>query len=209
MADKNTKILEDRELDAKERINRFLFDDMVKGRGTNFAREGTAPQETKESENFILLQEGDHKGIQIVKKQTVLMGQAGAKFTAPVIIQNGGSAIFSGCYFEQTPQNTDFLVKIQEGGRAIFNNCVFKRFDVKNKEKVGKPAANACYIALETSLLGENLGIITNCVFREDAPSGASQVVNNVGTAGGTIEFYLSINQTGLVIGVPSTGVIT
>ena len=209
MADKNTKILEDRELDAKERINRFLFDDMVKSRGTNFAREGTAPQETKESENFILLQEGDHKGIQVVKKQTVLMGQAGAKFTAPVIIQNGGSAIFTGCYFEQTTQNTDFLVKIQEGGRAIFHNCVFKRFDVKNKEKVGKPAANACYIALETSVLGENLAIVTNCVFREDAPSGASQVVNNTGTAAGTMEFYLSINQTGLPLGVPSTGVIS
>lgn len=209
MADKNTKILEDRELDAKERINRFLFDDIVKSRGTNFAREGTAPQETKESENFILLQEGDHKGIQVVKKQTVLMGQAGAKFTAPVIIQNGGSAIFTGCYFEQTTQNTDFLVKIQEGGRAIFNNCVFKRFDVKNKEKVGKPAANSCYIALETSVLGENLGIVTNCVFREDAYSGAFQVVNNVGVAGGTMEFFLSINQTGLALGVPSTGVIS
>ena len=209
MVDKNTKLLEDRELSLKDRVDRFLMDDLVQSRGTNFLRQGSAPQETKESENFILLQEGDHKGIQVIKKQTVLMGQAGAKFTAPVIIENGGSAIFTGCYFEQTTQNTDFLVKIQEGGRAIFHNCVFKRFDVKNKEKVGKPAANACYIALETSVLGENLAIVTNCIFREDAPSGASQVVNNTGTAVGTMEFYLSINQTGLVLGVPSTGVIS
>ena len=45
------------------------MDDVVKSRGTNFFRDGTAATETQESENFMYLEEGDHKGITSTKKQ--------------------------------------------------------------------------------------------------------------------------------------------
>jgi len=210
VADKNTPILENRNLGREGRIDRYVVDDLIRSRGQNFYREGEAPQESKQSENFIYLEEGDHFGITITKKQTVIIGKAGAYFTSPVIIDAGASAIFVGCHFEQTQKNTNALVQINEGGRAVFENCTFRRFGL-NKAKYGTPIVNAGYVALNTTILGEQMVVMTGCSFFEDTPSGAANVVTQFGSAVGSSFISYSINQSGLAVGggVTAVGVLT
>lgn len=205
MATKSPGFIEDRELDRVGRLDRSQLEDLFDSRGENFFRKGTAPIETKTSENFMLLEEGDHKGMSISNKQTVVVGKPGAKFTSLVTIETGGSAIFQNCYFEQTPANTERLVLVKEGGRAVFQNCVFKKFDRNNKEKVGSPTTASSYLSLETSVLNEDMLTMVGCIFREDANSNATSVVTNIGTSTGKAYISYSINQSGSVFGAAVT----
>lgn len=210
MADNNVNPLLQRELDRKQRLDDSNFLDLFRDRGENFVRGGTPPVEEKNSDNYFYLLEGEHKNITVAKKQTFLVGKPGATFSAPVIINNGGSAIFVNCVFLQTDKNNSALVTIKEGGRAVFQNCIFKRFSKTNKELVGEVPANSAYIALDTTVAAEELATAVGCIFREDADSNASNVVNNIGAAAGTMFIAYSINQTGLPIGAATaTGTIT
>jgi len=193
------------DLERADRLDRAQLGDLFDSRGSNFFRKGTAPLESKISENFIFLEEGDHKGMTVSKKQTIVIGKPGAMFTSPVIVENGGSVIFQNCYFEQTPNNTERLALIKEGGRAVFQNCIFKKFDSNNKEKVGTPTVTSSYISLETSIFNEDMATFTGCIFREDAVSNAVSVVTNIGTSTGKVYISYSINQTGIAFGAAVT----
>jgi len=202
---KNTPLTIGKDLKAEERFDKFTLDDFVSSRGENFAREGTPPEENQKSENFVWLEQGDHKGITIVKKNTVLVGQPGAKFTAPVIIKSGGYAIFTNCFFEQTKVTAEVLVTINEGGRAIFQNCVFKRFPKGDTERLGQVTNTSCYIALNTTINGETLGSATGCIWFEESDSNATSVIHNKGTGNGDFFIVTSLNATTKVFGVAAT----
>ena len=194
-----------KDLKADERFDKFTLDDFVSSRGENFARAGTPPEEKQKSENFVWLEQGDHKGITVVKKNTVLVGQPGAKFTAPVIINSGGYAIFTNCYFEQTKDTAETLVTINEGGRAIFQNCVFKRFPKGDTERLGQVSNTSSYIALNTTIMGETLGSATGCIWFEESDSNALSVIVNIGTATGVFFIVTSLNATTKAFGVAAT----
>jgi hypothetical protein len=205
MTSKNTPLTMGKNLDASKRFDKFTLDDFVSSRGENFARAGTPPEESQKSENFVWLEQGDHKGITIVKKNTVLVGQPGAKFTAPVIVMSGGYAIFTNCYFEQTKDTAETLVTINQGGRAIFQNCVFKRFPKGDTERLGQVSNTSCYIALNTTINGETLGSATGCIWFEESDSNAVSVIDNKGSGNGNFFIGQSLNATTKVFGVAGT----
>lgn len=209
MADKNTQLLEDINLSGKERIDRFIMDDLFKSRGENFFRKGTPPEEQQIIDNFLKLEEGDHKGNTFAKDGTIIIGNSGAKFTAPVVVSANCSIAFINMVFEQTKQNTEALVTIKEGGKAVFQNCYFRRFPKTDKDKVGNPTATSSYVALDTTVIGEQLATFTGCIFFESADSNAVSVVNNIGAAAGTTFMGYSINKSGKPLGaVTAVGVI-
>ena len=210
MADKNTQLLEDINLSAKERIDRFVMDDLFKSRGENFFRKGTPPEEQQIIDNFLKLEEGDHKGNTFAKDGTIIVGNSGAKFTAPVVVSAGCSIAFVNMVFEQTKENTEALVTINSGGRAVFQNCYFRRFPKTDREKVGTPSATASYIQLNTITPAEEMATFTGCIFFESADSGATAVVTNIGAAAGTTFVGYSINKTSKPMGAATlVGVIT
>jgi len=209
VADKNTQLLEDGNLSAKSRIDRFLFDDLFKSRGDNFFRDGTPPEEEQIVDNFLKLEQGDHKGNTFTKDGTIIIGESGAKFTAPVVVSAGCSIAFVNMVFEQTKENTEALVTINSGGRAVFQNCYFRRFPKTDREKVGTPSATASYIQLNTAIAAEQMATFTGCIFFESADSGATAVVTNIGTAVGTTFVGYSINKTATPMGAATlVGVI-
>ena len=210
MADNNTQLLEDSKLEGKERLDRLTFDDLFKSRGDNFFRDGTPPEEGQISDNFLKLEQGDHKGNTFTKDGTIIIGQSGAKFTSPVVVSKGCSIAFVNMVFEQTKENTEALVTINTGGRAVFQNCYFRRFPKTDRDKVGNPSATSAYIQLNTATGGEQMATFSGCIFFESADSGAAAVVSNIGTAAGTTFVGYSINKTGKGMGAATlVGVIT
>ena len=167
----------------------------------------------KNIDNNIYLESGDHKGFTSNKQGTIINGASGAYFSAPVICDSGSSTIFINCSFVQTTANTNALVQINSGAKASFINCSFRRFPLTDRTRVGNvDTTNACFIALNTALLGEALVVASNLMFFSDGDSGAVEIFRNIGTAAGNGFWVLGMNNTSPLVpvgaGIFSFGVL-
>lgn len=195
-------------------LDKILLDDVLqtdKAFGTTIKANDPVVLE-KEQDNHIYLETGDHKGFTSTKIGTVINGAQGSFFSAPVICDAGSTTVFNNCEFIQTASNTNALVRINSGAKVCFVNCTFRRFPLTDRARVGTVNTGiACFIALNTTILGEPLVTANNLSFFSDGDSGANALFFNIGPAAATGFWSIGMNNTTPLVpvgGVLSFGVI-